>query len=98
MTTSNLDFNSITGKKGIDQARALRMVLAVLENDCTQSVSVADEVYRDERGSELATWELVVSLAAGLAGVWERRADGEATIDAIREGLMIHAEGKSVHE
>ena len=55
---------SFTLQNQIDQARGLRMALAVTQDDPTQTDFVAEEVRMDERGSEVATWEMARMLAA----------------------------------
>ena len=97
MTTTNkfdFDFNSITGDKDVDQARALRMVLSVIDNDLTQIGSVAEEVATDYRGKEIAIWELVVGMAGTVAMQWVERSGAEATTAGIRAALVAYAEGE----
>lgn len=90
--TFNLDFKSIIGEKEVDQARALRMVLAVVQDDLVQLVAVAEEVYRDKRGHELATWELVMGIAGALAHEWVSSTGKETAIKGIQIALMGNAE------
>jgi hypothetical protein len=89
--TFNLDFKSIIGDKEVDQARALRMVLAVVQDDLVQLVAVAEDVYRDKRGHELATWELVMGLAGALAHEWVSHTDKETTAQGIQNVLLGNA-------
>ncbi|TFB92780.1 hypothetical protein [Cryobacterium sp. HLT2-28] len=89
--TFDLDFNSITGDKDTDQARGLRLVLAVLEDDLLHLTAVAEDVYTDPRGFELALWELVVGLAGTLGNDWASRTDRETVIAGIQQTLTDNA-------
>ena len=94
MTTTgkfDFDFNSITGDKDVDQARALRLVLAVLDNEMARVASVAEEVATDYRGPEIAIWELVIGMAGSVAMQWEERVGAESTVEAIRATLNDYA-------
>ena len=87
-STINLDFNSITGQKEVDQARGLRLILAIVQNDVVQLAAVAEEVIRDERGSDLATWELVIGYAGTIGIDWMARTDQATVITGIQEALV----------
>lgn len=88
--TPLLDFQSITGDKPVDQARGLRLVLALIEDDVAQLVSVGEEAYRDARGFEFAAWELVVGLAGTLAHDWVLHTDRATAIKSIQAALLAN--------
>ncbi len=91
MDVGKLDFNSITGIKEVDQKRALRLILSVLEDDFTQLGSVSEEVARDTRSADLAIWELCIGMAATVAQVWVDATDIETAKKAIQEALLSDA-------
>ena len=86
--TYKLDFNSITGQKEIDQARGLRLILAIIQDDITQLAAVAEEAVLDERGWEIATWEQVIGMAGTVAQDWVSRAGTDAAVTGIQLALM----------
>lgn len=88
MDIGNLDFNSITGIKDLDQARALRLILAVIEDDLLQLSSVAEEVHTDIRSEEIALWELIIGLSSTVANLWISSTDKETAITGIQQALL----------
>jgi len=89
-----LDFNSLSGNKEVDQARGLRLILAIVQNDVVQLAAVAEEVALDERGSDIATWELVIGFAGTIAIDWATHTDQATVIKGIVAVLVKNdAEG-----
>jgi len=86
-----LHFDSATGKKEVDQARALRLVHSYITDDFAQLMSISEEVARDERGSEIAVWELLVGLAGAVALQWVERGGEEVALEGIRRALIENA-------
>jgi hypothetical protein len=85
--TATFDFRSITGNKDVDQARALRIVLALIEDDFSQLTAAAADAVSDRRGPDLAVWELVIGMASTVAHLWITTAGKESTVARIREVL-----------
>jgi hypothetical protein len=84
---ATFDFRSITGNKDVDQARALRIVLALIEDDFSQLTAAAADAVSDRRGPDLAVWELVIGMASTVAHLWITTAGKESTVARIREVL-----------
>jgi hypothetical protein len=81
------------GKRGedpIDQARALRMTLAVLDNNTWEFHAVIEEMVQDPRTSSPV--ELIVALAEGLAREFSRDVGVEAARSAIAFQLIAFEE------
>lgn len=75
-----------------DEARALRLVLASIDDDLTQLAAVAAEVANDPRG-DVATWQIVVVLANALGEEMLAHASEDNVKDGIRLALLDAAEG-----
>jgi hypothetical protein len=69
------------------EARALRLVLAALDDDMAQLKAVAADFYEDRQEFELATWQMIVTLSAALAREWAGRADVPTVKAGIRAAL-----------
>ena len=87
-------FGSITGDQNVDCARALRVIVAALDDDLIQVAAVAEEVAADSRGAQLAHWELTVSLAVTLARTWAGQ-DGVSAAKAAVHRMLLKAQDSS---
>ena len=92
--TGNLDFKSLTGDKSVDEARALRVLMAVLEDDITQLAFVAKEVSRDPRQFDASLWELVLGMAGAVIEMWLTLTDPETLKASIRLAILDREDGE----
>ena len=94
MTVGSIAFGSVSGEENVDVARALRVVLAAVDDDVKGAAVIAEEAARDPRGFELATWELVVSLGVTIARTWVVQTSVEDVRTAVRGMLLEYEQSK----
>jgi hypothetical protein len=82
------DIGVLAGNEPIDEVRLLRLVQAGIDGDLLQVKAVANEVYRDDRGWEIATWQIVMGLSVGLARQWVSESSAAAVTNGIRQSLL----------
>jgi hypothetical protein len=87
MPDFKIDFAEVTGEEDEDNSRALRLVLAAINDDLVQLRAVATDVYEDPRGFELTAWQMIVALSTALAREWVSRADAATVETGIRLAL-----------
>lgn len=92
MDVGQIAFGSITGDENVDCARALRVIVAALDDDLIQVAAVAEEVAADSRGADLAHWELTISLAVTLARTWAGQG-GVTAAKAEVQRMLLKAQG-----
>jgi hypothetical protein len=85
------DSGTFLGPTEVDNSRGVRLLLAAIDDDLTQLAAVAVEVTEDARGSDLATWQLVVALAVGLANEMLLHASKENVVAGIKMALLDNA-------
>lgn len=90
----DLDFKSLTGDKAVDEARALRVLMAVLEGDMTQLAYVAEDVARDTRPFDTSLWELVLGMAGAVAEKWLETTDVDTLKSSIRLAILDREDGE----
>jgi len=79
------------GSTPIDESRHLRLCAAALDDDFAQVAAIAEEVATDARGAEIATWQLVMVGAVGMARQWALDTDVEMIRSAIQQALLEQA-------
>lgn len=86
----HMDFADFSNDAAVDEARALRIVLGMLELDVAAIDRVHDEVRADKRGFTIAHWTLVTGLARAYAAYALSHQQDELLADGIRLALTAY--------